>query len=189
MCVYVDPNESVARMRSATSTPSTGVPLSRSMAETSVDLRNSSMYLSRIGMTWDFPPRTVLVVAKYKASEVFPMLLGLTERLAEELHLTVLLESYHWESDIVHHPQWAAVAESPNVHVFDPKDEARAREIDFVVTLGGDGTVLYAASLLQVESPPFVCFHLGSLGFLTTFDFEEQAAVIDNVIAGVRRWI
>lgn len=44
---------------------------------------------------------------------------------------------------------------------------------DFVVTLGGDGTVLYASWLFQRIVPPVLSFALGSLGFLTKFDYED----------------
>ena len=44
---------------------------------------------------------------------------------------------------------------------------------DFVVTLGGDGTVLYASWLFQHVVPPVLSFALGSLGFLTRFDFAH----------------
>ena len=37
--------------------------------------------------------------------------------------------------------------------------------------LGGDGTVLYASWLFQRIVPPVVAFSLGSLGFLTKFDY------------------
>ena len=46
-------------------------------------------------------------------------------------------------------------------------------KIDFVVCLGGDGTLLYASSLFQQSVPPIMAFHLGSLGFLTPFKFED----------------
>ena len=49
----------------------------------------------------------------------------------------------------------------------------RPHTFDFVVTLGGDGTVLYASWLFQRVVPPVLSFALGSLGFLTKFDFEE----------------
>jgi NAD+ kinase len=39
--------------------------------------------------------------------------------------------------------------------------------VDFVVTMGGDGTVLYCASLFKHSVPPIISFNLGSLGFLT----------------------
>ena len=49
----------------------------------------------------------------------------------------------------------------------------RPHTFDFVVTLGGDGTVLYASWLFQRIVPPVLSFSLGSLGFLTKFDFED----------------
>lgn len=49
----------------------------------------------------------------------------------------------------------------------------RPHTFDFVISLGGDGTVLYASWLFQRIVPPVLSFALGSLGFLTKFDFEE----------------
>lgn len=49
----------------------------------------------------------------------------------------------------------------------------RPHTFDFVVTLGGDGTVLYASWLFQRIVPPVLSFALGSLGFLTKFDYED----------------
>lgn len=49
----------------------------------------------------------------------------------------------------------------------------RPHTFDFVVTLGGDGTVLYASWLFQRVVPPVLSFALGSLGFLTKFDFHQ----------------
>jgi len=48
----------------------------------------------------------------------------------------------------------------------------RPHTFDLVVTLGGDGTVLYASWLFKIV-PPVLSFALGSLGFLTKFDYEE----------------
>jgi NAD+ kinase len=56
--------------------------------------------------------------------------------------------------------------------------------IDLVVTLGGDGTVLYASWLFQCKMPPLVSFHLGSLGFLTVFDYSDYKRVLHQVIDG-----
>lgn len=44
---------------------------------------------------------------------------------------------------------------------------------DIVLALGGDGTVLYASWLFQRVVPPVLSFSLGSLGFLTKFDFGK----------------
>ncbi|GAA97736.1 uncharacterized protein L969DRAFT_80409 [Mixia osmundae IAM 14324] len=58
---------------------------------------------------------------------------------------------------------------------------------DFVITLGGDGTVLFASWLFQRIVPPVIPFALGSLGFLTNFDFSDHEKVMTNAINnGVR---
>jgi len=44
--------------------------------------------------------------------------------------------------------------------------------------LGGDGTVLYASWLFQRVVPPVLSFALGSLGFLTIFDYHEFRATL-----------
>lgn len=49
----------------------------------------------------------------------------------------------------------------------------RPHTFDFIITLGGDGTVLYASWLFQRIVPPVLSFALGSLGFLTKFDFDK----------------
>lgn len=55
----------------------------------------------------------------------------------------------------------------------DEMCRSRPHTFDFVITLGGDGTVLYASWLFQRIVPPVMSFALGSLGFLTKYDFEK----------------
>ncbi|KAL4080200.1 ATP-NAD kinase-like domain-containing protein [Scleroderma yunnanense] len=62
-----------------------------------------------------------------------------------------------------------------------------AHLFDFVITLGGDGTVLFTSWLFQRVVPPVLPFALGSLGFLTNFDFADHPAVVDSCMdAGIR---
>lgn len=56
--------------------------------------------------------------------------------------------------------------------------KTKPHTFDFVVTLGGDGTVLYASWLFQRIVPPVLSFALGSLGFLTKFDYDEFAETL-----------
>ena len=54
--------------------------------------------------------------------------------------------------------------------------------IDFVITIGGDGTVLRAAWLFQNgQVPPVLPFHLGSLGFLTIFKITDICDLLDKL--------
>ncbi|KAL2002313.1 hypothetical protein VTN02DRAFT_184 [Thermoascus thermophilus] len=62
---------------------------------------------------------------------------------------------------------------------------------DFVITLGGDGTVLYTSWLFQRIVPPVLSFSLGSLGFLTNFDFDNYQKMLtiafrEGVIVSLR---
>lgn len=56
----------------------------------------------------------------------------------------------------------------------------KPQTFDFIVTLGGDGTVLYASWLFQQVVPPVLSFALGSLGFLTNFDFECYQSTLET---------
>ena len=58
---------------------------------------------------------------------------------------------------------------------------------DFVLTLGGDGTVLYTSWLFQKTVPAIIPFHLGSLGFLTVFDFNHARKILtQSLTKGIR---
>lgn len=56
--------------------------------------------------------------------------------------------------------------------------------IDLVICLGGDGTLLHISSLFQKSCPPVLSFSMGSLGFLTPFDFKYHEVILDQVLAG-----
>jgi NAD+ kinase len=61
-------------------------------------------------------------------------------------------------------------------------------KFDLVLTLGGDGTVLFTSWLFQRIVPPILSFSLGSLGFLTNFEFDRYKEHLNNVMgdAGMR---
>lgn len=55
-------------------------------------------------------------------------------------------------------------------------------KFDLVLTLGGDGTVLFTSWLFQRIVPPILSFSLGSLGFLTNFEFASYKPHLDRVM-------
>lgn len=64
---------------------------------------------------------------------------------------------------------------------WDPKlAQEQPHLFDFVITLGGDGTVLYTSWLFQRIVPPVLSFALGSLGFLTNFNFADYQNSLNN---------
>ncbi|KJX95100.1 hypothetical protein TI39_contig4134g00032 [Zymoseptoria brevis] len=54
----------------------------------------------------------------------------------------------------------------------------KPHQFDICLALGGDGTVLYSAWLFQRVVPPVMSFALGSLGFLTKFDYGEYSSIL-----------
>lgn len=56
----------------------------------------------------------------------------------------------------------------------------KPQTFDIVLALGGDGTVLYSSWLFQQVVPPVIAFSLGSLGFLTKFDFERYPTTLSQ---------
>lgn len=87
-----------------------------------------------------------------------------------------------WVENILEHNQ---AFDAKSLLAEDPSYEGRLKywnndvtkkhphTFDFVLTFGGDGTVLYASWLFQRVVPPVLSFALGSLGFLTKFDFQK----------------
>lgn len=58
-------------------------------------------------------------------------------------------------------------------------------KFDLVLTLGGDGTVLFTSWLFQRVVPPVFCFSLGSLGFLTNFEFSEYKSHLNGIMGDI----
>lgn len=58
-------------------------------------------------------------------------------------------------------------------------------DVDFCISLGGDGTVLHLTSLFVEDTPlpPVISFSMGTLGFLTPFDAGEFEPCLGRVLA------
>ncbi len=56
--------------------------------------------------------------------------------------------------------------------------------VDLAVVLGGDGTMISAARLLQNRDVPVLGINYGSLGYITEFRIEELYDALDTVLVG-----
>lgn len=64
------------------------------------------------------------------------------------------------------------------------EQEELTEEIDLLVVLGGDGTMLRAARLLGNHSAPVLGVNFGFLGYLTEFTLAEMFAALDSLREG-----
>jgi len=60
--------------------------------------------------------------------------------------------------------------------------EAPSTELDLLITLGGDGTLLRGARLLNGANTPILGLNLGRVGFLTTAGPETLDWAIDSIV-------
>ena len=58
------------------------------------------------------------------------------------------------------------------------------RQVDVILVLGGDGTLLHAARLVGAAGIPMLGVNLGSLGFLTEVALPELYKTMEKVISG-----
>lgn len=125
---------------------------------------------SLLSLHWPKPPRNILLMPKLYAPHVTVSAV----EFAKHIHgnypdLNIIFERNVAEK--VHN-------DLPfPVYTVDPGEvgDIFPKKIDLVTTLGGDGTILRAASLFshQASVPPILSFSMGSLGFLGEWKFEE----------------
>lgn len=57
-------------------------------------------------------------------------------------------------------------------------------DVDFVVTLGGDGTILYTLSRLKDRQTPLFCVNRGTVGFMTEASTSEAVETLEKILDG-----
>ncbi|XP_050370586.1 NAD(H) kinase 1 isoform X2 [Argentina anserina] len=134
----------------------------------------------QISLKWETHPQTVLILTKPNSTSVRVLCAQMVRWLREQKGLDIYVEprvrvelvtesSYY---NFVH--TWKEETEIMLLHT----------KVDLVVTLGGDGTVLWAASMFKGPVPPVVPFSLGSLGFMTPFHSERYRDYLDSLLKG-----
>jgi NAD+ kinase len=81
-------------------------------------------------------------------------------------------------------PQTAATIGAPDRGL--RRDEMGDR-IDWLIVLGGDGTLLSAARAMGANQVPILAVNLGGLGFLTSVTLDELYPVLEEVLEGKQK--
>ncbi|KAJ1958583.1 NADH kinase pos5 [Linderina pennispora] len=122
-------------------------------------------------------PKTVLIIKKANDQKVDSALVD----IASWLHST------YADMNVVLEPAvYTQVAQTiPFVRTIpEGEPDEYSRVVDFVITLGGDGTFLHVSSLFKTHVPPIIPFSMGTLGFLLPFNVATYKEQLRGVIAG-----
>ncbi|KAK7320974.1 hypothetical protein VNO77_30985 [Canavalia gladiata] len=128
-------------------------------------------------LMWKSMPKNVLLLKK------------LGEELMEEAKMVASFLYHQEKMNVLVEPDvhdiFARIPGFGFVQTFYNQDTSDLHEkVDFVACLGGDGVILHASNLFRGAVPPIVSFNLGSLGFLTSHDFEDYKQDLRQVIHG-----
>ncbi|KAK8079283.1 hypothetical protein PG994_003090 [Apiospora phragmitis] len=138
----------------------------RTLGDRIVPLYKSSSTSSLLSLEWPVPPRNVLIMPKLHAPPVIASAVEFAKHINSEYpNLNLIFEKRI--ADMLHESLPFPVYSSEPIHF--------PTRTDLVATLGGDGTILRAASLFSLHTsvPPILSFSMGTLGFLGEWKFEE----------------
>ncbi|KAI5287658.1 hypothetical protein KEM54_005839 [Ascosphaera aggregata] len=167
----------------------------RQLTELVWNVRSLSKKLGGINLKLDI--RNILVVTKPQDESLVTLTWKVARSLLTGPHRTKTI--VYVEARLGNHPLF----DLDELYAQEPTARDRLKfwhsefihssphQIDFVVTLGGDGTVLHTSCLFQGVVPPVLSFSLGSLGFLTKFGFNQYESTLhkvfnDGVIVSLR---
>ncbi|GAB4844134.1 hypothetical protein Ancab_037441 [Ancistrocladus abbreviatus] len=128
-------------------------------------------------LMWKSTPKTVLLLKKL-GRELMEEAKEVASFLYYQEKMNVLVEP-----DV--HDIFARIPGFGFVQTFYSQDTSDLHEkVDLVACLGGDGVILHASNLFRGPVPPVVSFNLGSLGFLTSHNFDCYDQDLRQVIHG-----
>ena len=121
-------------------------------------------------------PKTVLIVKKLRDQPSEDLLIEMYKYLMDKHEIETFVEpAVHTELSKNH----------PNLKTYDPSESTNGtlhELIDFVISIGGDGTILWIGRIFNGPVPPVISFAMGSLGFLTPFSPLKYQAPLDKFV-------
>lgn len=114
------------------------------------------------------------VLIKPHQTDALKVICQLVEWLHE--HEIMLVGTQGIERERIEHETGCAI------EVVD--EERFAESVDLIVVLGGDGTIVSTARLMNEQEVPVLGVNYGGLGYLAEFRIEELYAGLETVLAG-----
>jgi len=171
-----------------------------SLSQSSINL-NSTLTITELSLKKLESPKSVMIISKAQDNYVIRLTQQLVYWLvmspkseekeikaSREIHIYIdgnLAQNpiFNYEKLLKIHPDFRRL-----LHFWTPQFCAETPGlydlIDFIITLGGDGTVLYASWLFQnSQVPPVIPIHMGSLGFFTVFNFNYVFNILSRLLS------
>ncbi|CDS11315.1 hypothetical protein LRAMOSA03578 [Lichtheimia ramosa] len=148
---------------------------SERLSDTAGVVREVTKKLGKTRIKWD-NPEAVMVITKPGDVSLVGMTREVVLWLIRTKDLTVYVDAklkttkrFRYKRIIERFPAY-----ENKLKFWDPDlCASQPKLFHFIITLGGDGTVLFTSWLFQSYVPPVIPFNLGSLGFLTPFQFDR----------------
>ncbi|CAM9925368.1 unnamed protein product [Scytosiphon promiscuus] len=173
----------------------------REMVE-SGEISASAPSTTQVMMRWNERPRRALVLLKPE-QELLPLAAQTIDYLQRDMGLKVMVEAAAAEEvgqaldvftggatdsrgklEVFTPPERSVLAEMGPRGGAGPVPPLDGDSVDFVLTLGGDGLLMYSNTLFRRSVPPHLCFNLGSMGFLSPFEYECMKEEVRRIMNG-----
>ncbi|CAB1097767.1 unnamed protein product [Ectocarpus sp. CCAP 1310/34] len=170
----------------------------REMVE-SGEISASAPATTQVMMRWNERPRRALVLLK-PDRDLLPLAAQTIDYLQRDMRLKVMVETAAVEAvgqaldeftegdggklEVFTPPERSVVAEMGPRGGAGPAPPLDGDSVDFVLTLGGDGLLMYSNTLFRRSVPPHLCFNLGSMGFLSPFEYESMKEEVRRIMSG-----
>lgn len=136
-------------------------------------------------LCWMTPADTVLIMKKYKDSQVTTKFKQLCMWIIKNDNADkIIVEPSIMEDPLITNDEGFADILEKFATWNDDNKQAILRQVDWILCLGGDGTLLYTSSLFKESVPPIMSISMGSLGFLTPFSYDSYTTDIKRVLNG-----
>ncbi len=103
--------------------------------------------------------------------EIKKYVLEILDKLTDDGHAVFMLDTFAEQTEITR----------PDVNIIQENDIPA--DADFIISVGGDGTLLSAAQAVMRTPIPILGINLGSLGFLTSLERDWRAG-LDSILKG-----
>lgn len=147
-----------------------------------ITTRVGSSYAGTHTFSWVSPPSNVLIVKKARDHRATKAM----SRIIKHIRSTYSWLNIILEQQVVDSNDGDLASTHPELISADSNDKSLlAQKTDFVITLGGDGSILHVSSLFDRDAvPPVLSFSMGTLGFLLPYDISSYKQAVEDMVQG-----